>query len=236
MFSYDNTATIYQSSHINIPHGFGTKLTGDGRSVSVIKNLLAKENLSYTSIVIPGQTHSTNVACITSSVGKELVHIPNTDAVVTNQKGVVLTVVTADCVPIIYHDSRAGIIGISHGGWKGTLEKISLKVIEKMIQLGSRKEHIAIAIGPAIGSCCYGVYGERLFKLQTEFDERVFEQRKNKVFIDLKKANVLTVRRSGIPDGQMALSDLCTSCQSEEFFSYKRDGEIRGEMLSFVSL
>ena len=236
MFLFDQIISAYKSSLLQIPHGFGTKQTGDGRDIDVIKAMLKNEEIKYRTIVIPSQTHSTNVTVIANAVQEHILKPENTDAVVTNQKGIVLTVVTADCVPIIYCDNQAGIIGISHGGWKGTLGKISQKVVDTMIELGSEKEHITAAIGPAIGSCCYSIYGERLNRFQSEFDERVFERRNNEVFLDLKKASMLTLSESGCKSENIDISELCTSCNNSEFYSYKREGGIVGEMLTFVAL
>lgn len=233
---FNKKNSVYKSSLIQTLHGFGTKQSGDGRDVDVIKKILCNENSDYKSIIIPSQTHSTNVAAIVCPLREQICKLQNTDAVVTNQKGIVLTVVTADCVPIIYYDKKAGVIGISHGGWKGTLEKISLRVIEKMIGLGSEKENILIAIGPAIGSCCYRIYGERLIRFQNEFGDTVILQRNNDTYLNLNRINYLSLSENGIPKENIELSNLCTSCFDIEFFSYMRDSGINGEMISYILL
>lgn len=236
MFLFDQNTSVYKSSLIQTPHGFGTKMTGDGRDLDVIKTVLKNEDIDYSTIVIPSQKHSTDVTAITDEVQDSILKPENTDGVVTNRKGIVLTVVTADCVPIIYYDPVAQVIGISHGGWKGTLEKISGNVIDKMIKRGSKKEHIVVAIGPSIGSCCYNIYGERLDAFRSQFDESILKRRNNEKFVDLQKANMATLLDLGIQDNQIETLDLCTSCQRKDFFSYKREGGIIGEMFTFAVL
>ncbi|QQS43774.1 peptidoglycan editing factor PgeF [Candidatus Roizmanbacteria bacterium] len=236
MFLLDQSISVYKSSLLQTPHGFGTKKTGDGRDIDVIQTLLNNEDTDYSSIVIPSQTHSNNVSVITSPVSEVIYKPENIDAVVTNQQGIVLTVVTADCVPIVYFDPVGNIIGISHGGWKGTLEKIGQRVIDDMIKMGSKQKDIVAVIGPAIDSCCYDIYGERLRLFQSLFGDTVFKKQKSAVYLDLKKANVLTLLNAGLSRNNIDVSDLCTSCDDTEFFSNKRDQGIIGEMVSFIEL
>ncbi len=233
---FDKANYVYKSLLIQTPHGFGTKKTGDGRDIGVVKTVLKQEDIDYTSIIIPSQTHSNNVAVIASPVSEVIYKPENIDAVVTNQKGVVLTVVTADCVPIVYFDPVGNIIGISHGGWKGTLEKIGQRVIDNMIKMGSKQKDIVAAIGPAIDSCCYDIYGERLRLFQSAFGDTVLKKQKNAVYLDLKKANVLTLLNAGLSRNNIDVSDSCTSCDDTGFFSNKRDQGIMGETVSFIKL
>lgn len=222
----------------DISHGFGTKQDGDGRDRAIIKTIAQSLQEPPRCIVIPGQTHSIHVEIIDPNQGEtqRYIEIADTDGVVTSEKGVMLTVVSADCVPILYYDPGKKIIGISHGGWKGTLEKIPVRVVERMCNLGAPAENIHIAIGPSIGSCCYEIYGERLTAFHGTFTPDVIEKRDGNSYIDLQKANIQTLLSSGIPRENIDVIDECTSCHSDRYFSYNRDQGIKGEMLSFVML
>lgn len=222
----------------NIPHGFGTKEDGDGRDRKNIRTIAQNVSSPIHSIVIPGQTHSTHVAIITdknTEMGR-FVEIPNTDGLVTALPRVMLTVVTADCVPILYFDPVKQIIGISHGGWKGTLGKIPHHVIESMMTLGSNTEDILVSIGPSIGPCCYEIYGERLGDFREIYGDDVIKTRNNKNYLDLAEANVQTLSRAGVDLSHIEIIEECTSCNKASFFSYQRDQGIRGEMCSFLML
>ncbi len=236
MFIFDKTTLLFKSSLIQTLHGFGTKQTGDGRDLNVIKALLKKEDARFKALVIPSQTHSTNVAVITSPV-REVIYKPeNTDAVITDQKGIVLTVLTADCVPIIYYDPNTGIIGISHGGWKGTQSNIPAKVVAQMEKEGCKRQNIRAVIGPSINDCCYEIYGDRLKMFEERFGNTVLTYKENAVYVSLLKSNFLLLKEAGLSMQHIDYKLSCTSCNSREFYSYRRDREIKGEMVSYVML
>lgn len=234
---FDKTTSAYTSSLIQVAHGFGTKRTGDGRDSSVIKKLLAVSGATYSTIALPGQTHSTNIAVLEhqKSYG-DILRIPNVDAVITNGKGIVLTVVTADCVPIIYCDPIAQIIAISHNGWKGTLNRLSSKVINSMVALGADVKKISVAIGPCISGSCYVVEKGRANAFQGEFGEEAIVHTPDSNCIDLPKSNYLDLMAAGIVGQNIDQSRSCTHCDSENYFSYRRDGKIFGEMISYIAL
>ena len=222
---------------IETPHGFGTKLAGDGRDPKTIQQILKSADIYYCSIAVPGQVHSSTVAVIDDrNDSKQIMKIPQTDALISREKGIVLSVVTADCVPILYYDPKEEMIGISHGGWKGTLDRISEKVVERMVSMGSKRENILAAIGPSIGSCCYQVYGERLNLFRYAFGESVIKTRLGTEYLDLKQANVLPLLESGVAADHIDVATSCNSCNESEYFSYHRDKGIQGEMLSYINL
>jgi len=234
---FNNTTATYKSSLLGtVPHGFGTKQTGDGRDSELIKRLLKREEVNYKTIIVPFQTHSKKVAVITSSVGDLIYRPQNTDGVVTDQKGAVLTVVTADCVPIIYYDSKAEIIGISHGGWKGTLNNIPAKVVRDMERVGGKRHNIRAVIGPSINDCCYEIYGDRLKMFQERFGQTVLSRKENRMYVSLLKSNFLLLREAGLSQRHIDYKLSCTFCNSREFYSYHRDRKINGEMFSFITL
>lgn len=232
MITFDSEKATYTSSHISIPHGFGTKQLGDGRKKEVIFDL--KNKLQAQHVISPKQAHTTNCKVITST--NRTAELSYIDGVLTQEKNTVLTVITADCVPIIFEDPVQKIIGISHQGWKGTLGKLPAKMIENMEALGSKREDIRCAIGPCINECCYEVSRDLALEFGSVFGEDMFTRKDNTYFINLLKISYLQLRVSGILKKHISYFPFCTSCDEKKFWSYRRDNGLKGEMISFVLL
>jgi hypothetical protein len=148
----------------------------------------------------------------------------------------VLSIITADCLPIIYYDSVAETIAISHQGWKGTLNRFPKKMIEEMVKRGSSKQNIQCIFGPAINDCCYGISNDRLINFQNEFKtDFIFRKENENYFLNLYKANYLSLKELGINETNIEYFPFCTSCNSEIFWSYHQYKKIDGEMLSFIA-
>lgn len=241
MIVYNSDTNIFSSSLLTDSRyvsGFSTRLLGDGRNVQVIENFLSENDIPYTTLVLPGQIHSANVADVSdNAVGIE--KIDDTDGVVTNLENVVLIVRTADCVPMIFVDKKAGIIGISHQGWRGSLKRLPEKMIGMMKQKGSSSSDIAVAIGPAIGDCCYDISEDRYYTFMEEFNGfsgRIFSFRKGKRHLNLALLNYLLALHAGVKKENIDFFPFCTSCDRNRFYSFRRDGKTEkfGEMFSFV--
>lgn len=229
MFTLNHNKKYLDVSKKNITAGFGTKQLGDGRDRNLLNNYFKDKVL-----VTPRQSHSNTLVEYKS--GDEL-SPNNCDGVITKEKNVILTVITADCLPIMYHDEVASIIGISHQGWKGTLEHLPSVVIQKMIEIGSTVENIHCIFGPAINDCCYEFYEDRLKNFQNEFkSDFIFRKKDHNYFLNLYKANYISLQNIGILPQNISYFPFCTSCDSYKFYSYKRDGQLLGEMVSFVML
>jgi YfiH family protein len=217
--------------------GFATKLLGDGRndfSISTLAGMLPQDLEAY---IVPTQTHSTNIAFIDDQIkhGKNVV--ADTDGVITKKMNVLLTLITADCVPIIYADYAHNIIGISHQGWRGSLHRMAELMIAKMLKEGASLDTLRVAIGPAINDCCYEIYGERYEEFQKEFSEwksKIFRQNLDKTYINLQHLNYLQLLKAGVKPAHIDHFPFCTCCDGERFFSYKREGDFFGENLSFI--
>ncbi|SFI61438.1 MULTISPECIES: peptidoglycan editing factor PgeF [unclassified Bacillus (in: firmicutes)] len=162
--------------------------------------------------------------------------IPNTDGIYTKDTDVLLTSCYADCVPLYFYAPSYRMIGLAHAGWKGTVKGIASEMIGKWKDEGIPLGDIHVAIGPSIGACCYVV------------DERVLSAAKQVLHssvpydmvsdgqyaIDLKEINRLLCLQAGIKEEQIAMSSLCTSCETQLFFSHRRDHGKTGRMLSFI--
>src|SRR3989344_1895292 len=234
MFHISTDKTYIHSDSLNrdLFFGFGTKKLGDGRDKNALRKYF-KDKFSPVNIVFPKQIHSADVI-----VFKDQVSLTDQcDAVVTKKKDTILTVITADCLPIVYVDDLARVIAISHQGWKGTLNRLPAKVVDTMLGLGSLKKNIHCIFGPAINDCCYEIYGQRLENFKNEFQmDDIFRKTKQKYFLNLYKANFETLTKKGIPPKNVDFFPFCTSCDLKNFYSYHRDRKIAGEMISFVML
>lgn len=232
---------------LNISAGFSTKMFGDARRDDVIVKLLRDEYSGGNYIVRPEQTHSTTIRIISkddvTNSPDTCIVVPNTDGVITKEKNVVLTCITGDCVPIMFADVKNGVVGVSHQGWKGSLGRMAQKMIESMCEIGAEKKYLYAAIGPAIGSCCYAVYGERLELFYKEFSNytnsqlRIIEKRNTTHYLNLSLLNYMQLCEVGIQESHIDHRIFCTSCDSANFYSYQRDyGTDRwGEMVTYIN-
>ncbi len=152
------------------------------------------------------------------------------DALVTNLSGLSIGVRTADCVPILLLDSKERAVAAVHAGWRGTDSQILLRTIEKMVaDFGSNTDHIYAAIGPCIRECCYDVGPE-------VWSRFIHAEGDGKRHLDLAGANTQQLKSAGVPRDQIFDLSLCTFCQSESFYSYRRQPGDPRRMVSAISI
>lgn len=152
------------------------------------------------------------------------------DTLITNEKEIPIGIFTADCVPIIVVDYIKEIIAVVHAGWKGTDKRILGKTIEKMVkEFNSDIGNMYVILGPAIASCCFEV-GEDVFN---KFHYR--EKRDGKYYVDLFMENKKQALDLGILDKNIFLSNICTKCNNDLFYSYRVNNNT-GRIGTFISL
>lgn len=241
MILYDPDLKIFYSTLINNNKyfgGFGTRYLGDGRRIDNIINFFNSNNIFYKTIAVPEQIHSTNVTVFNSNFVDNVEKISETDGIISKDLNSVLTVITADCCPIMFVEKEIGIIGISHLGWRGSVKRLGQKMIKNIIELGGKKEEIMVAIGPTIGQCCYDVEDERYYQFIEEFDgyaDKIFHRHQGKLHLNLALLNYLQIKELGIPEKNIDHFPFCTRCDKKRFFSFRRDKkEDYGEMMSFI--
>ena len=241
MMIYDFDLKIFYSTLINDSRffgGFGTKELGDGRKTENIINFFQTNAPNFKTIVIPEQIHSVNVTNFNANLIDNVERVSETDGVISKDINSVLTVITADCCPIMFVDKKKGIIGISHQGWRGTVKRLGQKMINKIIEQGGRKEDVMVAIGPSIGECCYNVEDERYYQFIEEFDgyaDKIFHRHHGKLHLNLALLNYLQITELGIPGKNIDHFPFCTRCDKKHFFSFRRDKkQDYGEMFSFI--
>jgi hypothetical protein len=206
------------------------------------------------------QIHSDIVHCVSDPPD----HVLAGDGLITRTPGILLAVLTADCLPIIVVDTRLHAVGVFHAGWRGTLKRIAEKGVGEMRrQFGSRPTDLKAAIGPGIRACCYQVgaeirdkfdgqfsYAKELFRETKESDEvrekypLLFlsarapghSELPQKIFLNLAEANWRQLIEAGVPAKNVFDLDQCTSCRPDLFFSHREEKGMTGRMIAAVGL
>jgi YfiH family protein len=163
--------------------------------------------------------------------------IPGIDGMVTTHKGLILGIKVADCLPVLFYDPVGKIIGVAHAGWQGVLKRIAQKVVDLMIKKGSIPSNMLVGIGPRIGGCCYTVQNNRAERFLKEFGKlgnMVFRD-KNGIHLDVAVPIVIQLIASGVLKENIFLPLTCTSCQNQEFFSYRKEHTC-GRILGIIGL
>jgi hypothetical protein len=155
------------------------------------------------------------------------------DALITHLPNIFLGILTADCLPIFMVDTKKRVIASVHAGRQGTSLHIVVKALRKMKEVFSCSiEDVFVALGPAIGPCCYEI-GEEVFL--PEWTSFSILKGKKKWMVDLAKINIDQMKKEGIEEKQIFKIDLCTCCHQDLFFSYRKEG-LTGRQLSFIGI
>ena len=189
---------------------------------------MALLDLPAAALVTVHQIHSADVSFVERPWPRS--ENPKADALVTDRPGVALGILTADCVPILFADIEAGVIGAAHSGWKGTRDGISAATVAAMERLGARPDRIHAAIGPAIQQASYEVgpeFPER-FTIGDPTTERFFSPstRPGHFMFDLPGLIETQLNALGLAAVERSHHD--TAAEPELFFSYRR-ATLRGE-------
>jgi len=215
--------------------------TGEDKTkiLSNRQELLKSLNLEDYSIVLANQTHSCNVAVITDTISRgwenEKSAVVDTDALITNQKGLLLGILTADCVPVLVYDRKKAVISAIHAGWKGSACNIVQKTISKMQEeYNSNPKDIQAVIAPSIGECCYEVDMDVVKHFKGI--DGAYRKVGDKYMLDLPHINKIQLIQSGVDNRHIYMSGVCTSCDNERFFSYRKECGCSGRFLSFIGL
>lgn len=243
-------------------HGFSTRLggvsTGEYSSLNLgLKKADDREkvlenyrlfcdalHLNVENLVASDQVHGDEIyEAFEDDKGKGIVResdIINKDALMTRQRGVVLVTYYADCVPLFFLDIKTPAIALAHAGWRGTVKKIGQKTVREMVRkYGTRPENVLVGIGPCIKKCCYEVDGPVVSSLKEAFnywDELVEDKGDGHFMLDLVKANERQLEEVGVAPENITVSEDCTSCRNDIFFSYRKDKGKTGSLAAFLCL
>jgi polyphenol oxidase len=197
--------------------------------------------------VLPGaklttvhQVHSPDVVTVSGPIDDSA--RPHADALVTATPGLLLGILTADCVPVLFADEAAGVIGAAHAGWKGAISGVTNRTISAMEALGAQRDQIACAIGPCIGRASYEVSTSFVdtFTQADPANERFFAdaRRAGHAMFDIEAYVTARLADAGIRKIEALGEDTCA--QADRFFSYRRScltGEAGyGRQISLIGL
>ena len=241
-----------------VKHGFSTRIGG------VSEGIYSSMNLSFTrgddenavrenyrrmakaldvkedGFVLAAQTHTTNVHKVTlDNRGEKLRDV---DGLITDVPGLCLVTSYADCVPLYFLDPVHRAIGHSHSGWRGTVGKIGKETLRKMqVEYGTDPKDVIAAIGPSICQDCYEVSEDVIHQYEEAFDSKhwddLFYQKENKKYqLNLWKANEIIMLEAGVRRENIAVTNVCTSCNSDVLYSHRASKGQRGGLAAFMAL
>ncbi|MEG2426864.1 MAG: peptidoglycan editing factor PgeF [Clostridium sp.] len=197
-------------------------------------------------MVLTYQTHTTNVRRVNEEdAGKGILierDYRDVDGLITNIPGITLVTFFADCVPLYFLDPVHKAIGLSHSGWRGTVNRMGKVTIEAMVrEFGSCPEDIIACVGPSICQDCYEVGEEVAVEFKNTFDSLYYDdilldKKNGKYHLNLWKANEIILREAGIRKENLSITNICTYCNSELLFSHRKSAERRGNLCAFLCL
>jgi polyphenol oxidase len=206
------------------------------------------------------QIHSDLIHCVSKVPESGLAG----DGLITRTPGLLLAILTADCLPVILVDTKRRAVGVFHAGWRGTVKRIVEKGVGEMQRwFGTRPADIRAAIGPGVHDCCYAVGPEvrRQFESQFEYGSKLFREVEEsdpvrekypllfltarapghselpkQIFLDLVEANRRQLIAAGVAAKNISASPLCTSCRTDLLFSYRAEKGVTGRMMTLAGI
>jgi YfiH family protein len=250
------------SSAGGVIHGFSTRMGGVSTGIWASMNLgttrgddpeNVRENYwrfcvavgaDCSSIVMSNQVHGNNIRVVTRADVKRDLYDPegyDTDGLVTDIPGVVLTIFSADCIPILFYDPVRKVIAAAHAGWAGTAKGIASRAVEKMADTyGCNPADILAAVGPGISKCCFethadvpnamtGALGACALPYIAMCSGGTYK-------VDLKGLNSLQLQKAGVTAEHISVDPDCTLCNPDKYWSYRVHGDSRGSMAAVIQM
>ena len=188
------------------------------------------------------QVHGAEVRVVTSADRHVCMSsVPyEADGLVTKERGLPLFCFVADCVPVLLCDREAGVIAAVHCGWRSSTGDILGAALGRMSALGASPERICAAIGPSIGPCCFETHRDVPDAIEAWLDgdtAGLFEARpEGKYLVDLRGANARRLKQLGVPAEQIDVSDECTCCIHDKYWSHRYTRGRRGSQAAGIVL
>ncbi|MFA7061975.1 MAG: peptidoglycan editing factor PgeF [Pedobacter sp.] len=220
----------------------GTNTLDQSHNVEGNRSLLARAfDINQDALVTVRQAHGSDILVI-DEPNEDYSHFLSleSDAIITNQPGVMIGICVADCAPILLMDPEKRVIAAVHAGWQGTAAKLVSNTVAGLKTIfGCDPETLQAAIGPCIGKCCYEVdtpVKQAFAQSGIQWDSFAEQTNEGKWRLDLATANRELLRSSGVPDSAIQVSNMCVCCHRELFFSYRRDDGETGRQMGFIML
>lgn len=244
-----------------LTHGFTTRHGGVSKGECASLNLSFNRNdtrenvlnnyhiiadaigVDFGKMVLSNQVHDNKIRYVDAEdAGKGLSKesdIIGYDGLTTDVSGVPLVTFYADCVPVLILDPEKKAIAAVHSGWKSTLENISQQAVKIMQErYNSDTRDLQIAIGPSICKTCFEV-GEEVYTLfinKYPWCDKYIDRLDNKYYINLQQIIKCVLTDNGVPEENILLSDICTRCNNDMFFSYRGDKRKTGSLAAIMML
>ena len=244
-----------------VAHGFSTRLGGVSTGIYASMDLgttrgdepahvrenyrrfFAAIGADPAAIAMSNQIHSDIVRPVTSAdIKKDLYDVEpyEVDGLVTDIPGVALVVFGADCLPVLFYDPVRRVAAAAHAGWRGTASGIVERAVEKMTFYGCDPGDILAAIGPGISKCCFETHEDvpnamtaALGVLATPFIEPI---EGGKFKVDLKGINAMRLEKAGLLPGHIAVTNDCTACLPDKYWSHRVTNGVRGSQAAVIQL
>ncbi len=216
----------------NLQHGITALFSGKVPGAD-IDEIAAFAGISKAQIYLPVQKHTDKVLILDASLEPRIA-----DAVVTSRKGILIGVQVADCVPLLLHDKKRNVAGVVHAGWRGTAMSILKKTLDVMKRrFFCEPQDIMMAIGPSIRGCCYTVGPEVSEAVAHATGEGPYSRMKSgKHCIDLALANREQALSAAISETNIWISEECTFCNPDRYFSYRYAKGSAGRQAAFIGM
>ncbi|MEA1880477.1 MAG: peptidoglycan editing factor PgeF [Campylobacterota bacterium] len=227
----------------SLPYDFSLALHTGEKKETIIEN--RKHLLSIwdtnrpTHFVLANQTHSDHIYIICNNKTRGWLTlddaIEDCDALITDVSNIILSILTADCVPILLYDTNKNVVAAIHAGWKGTKANIVYKTVQKMIEVyGSNPNDIKAGIGPSIGECCYEV-GYDVAKHFSDIPQ-AYTKKTDKYMLNLPNINYHQLLDAKLLAKNIELSHICTACDVKNYFSYRKEKGCTGRFISMIGM
>jgi len=255
-----------------LAHGFSTREDGSlGFTEEATPATVRRNRAKFVRAVAGGEKKAPELITL-KQIHSDLIHRVDAppkaalqgDGLITNVPGLLLSIQTADCLPILLVDPKHRAVGAFHAGWRGTLARIAEKGVGLMQQhFGSRAPDLVAAIGPGIHACCYQVGREVRERFESQFDYAgdLFREVQEsdpvrekypllfltarapghgelapRIYLDLVKANLRQLKDAGVRAANIHASPLCTACRADLLFSHRAEKGKTGRMLGVIGI
>jgi len=235
------SAPPYQGLNLGFRSGDDPDAVLENRAI--VAQILGFEPESFTAAE---QVHGASVAVVRGADrGRGAVAAEDTlrgvDALITNEPDLPLVILVADCAAVSLYDTRGNAIAMVHAGWKGTLARIVEKALAAMArEYGTRPADVVAGLSPAIGPCHYPVGSDVAESFRAAFgsDAAGFlgGGAEGRVTLDLWKANLAQLVGVGVPPERIEVDRICSACNADLFYSYRRDGARTGRFAGIIEL
>ena len=262
---HENGAVYYSFPHMDaypfIRNGFSTRLGGVSEGIYASMNLsytrgdekaavdenfvriCAAMGVSAADTVLSAQEHHTTLKNVTAAdrgIGLSRPPLVDVDGLLTDEPQVVLCTQYADCVPLLFADPVRHVVATSHAGWRGTVAEIGRLTVERMqSDYGCDPRDILAGIAPSIGPCCFEVdapVAEAFEALSVTDGDCCRAVGNGKFFVDLWETNRRILLSAGVKAENITVTDLCTRCHPQLFWSHRFSGAARGSLAAFIAL